>query len=369
MDRQQIENQFRHRLLEMQFQNQQMELQYRQQLKLQLETVDKSNRQERLRLIQQYEREKLLRRQSFQAQLDQIKNENRASNNKNNFAQTLRNYIGLITGGVSVASLTRRGFAGTVEWEKFQWELTRLGRQLASVFKPLLDIVTKVTGALADWMAKFTSGQQNLVALGLGTAGVMGYAKILKNSPSLVPNVARGASLTAGVVGGTAAALAATTTAKTVTTTAKTATTAATAATTGKWLLKGVGKIAGPIGLVLAGWDAGAGAEYGYTAARERGYSRFKSSIVGLGYGMLNMIPFTDVHSIESYMNKNYFNEEGDNEIKRRDVTISGGGIQELGTGYENVHEAISKVMEPSIKLLEQIRDLLKTHPPELKKV
>lgn len=457
----------RQQLLNLQEYYEQQSLLLRQAHQQQLRLVEQANIDRRIQLTREYEMASLVRRQSYRRQLselrDQLREAQRQQNTQNQLQQTWAKVksVGMTlfpaaAGAMSIGGLMSRGFSGTVEWEKLNWELTRLGRQLASTFKPVIDIVTHLVGKLADWMAGLDKSGQNLMMLAaaaIAAAIALGGTRILRSGLSFVARgVAAGGALAGGAAAGSAlaggaaagvtlaggaaagsalaeGAAAGSALARGTATGAALAGSAATgsalaegaaagaalagsaaagsalargttiagqaagglaqaaqeaqkAKAASRWTsalkgLKWVGRIGGKVlwpltilGAAIEGADI-------YSSLREKGYSRFGAALEAAARGTLSTLTFglserwfsDDKSTSHSQPSENKQEEENEQKGRRRDVAISGGGTQELGAGFESIHQAISKVMAPSEKLLAEIRDLLRSSSrPELRR-
>lgn len=390
-----LEERYRQQLLDLQYDHAQTELQLRYQLQDQLRLVRRSETEQRLRLVREYEQQRL-QRQYYQRQITaqltaqyrtQLEAAKAAQSEAAKAAQQRQRWA--MAAAVTAGGLVRRGFSGTVESEKFQWELTRLARQLASAVSPLLQLVTKLTGALADWLSLLSGFGQNLLGAGLvgaGLAGLVGLrgglaagiAGMALAGPAGAAGLWAGAALlgrmgwlgrtaagaagaaagAAGAAGGIGAAAGAAGAA------AATGSTAARLAQgAGKLALKGLKLVPG-LGWVLMAGETAYHATTGgvYSEMREKGYSKAWAASSAAFRGLLQTLSFG---YSEDWIRGSSASGGGP-PADHRTVTIAGGGTQELGAGFESAHEAISRVMAPSEQLLAEIRDLLKSmaQPP-----
>jgi F0F1-type ATP synthase membrane subunit c/vacuolar-type H+-ATPase subunit K len=72
--------------------------------------------------------------------------------------------------GIGVGALATRGFQGTTEAARLDREYELLGREVAGVFKPLVDGMANLFRDMRLWMRSLNEGEQNQLLQGSGTA-------------------------------------------------------------------------------------------------------------------------------------------------------------------------------------------------------
>jgi hypothetical protein len=132
----------------------------------------------------------------------------RSARNSNDPASMIRQYVGVALASVASYNVVRSGFSGTVEEARFNNEWQSMTRELAAVFKPLMEAATDATRYVRQQLEKLDSNQQDLLMYGaLGTVGAIGLHKM--GMLGAVAGTAGGGLMTAGRglagVGGAAA--------------------------------------------------------------------------------------------------------------------------------------------------------------------
>jgi hypothetical protein len=283
-----------------------------------------------------------------------------------------------------VEGLWSRGLHGTVEQGRREMELNLLGREVASVFKPLTDATTSATRGLRRWMEGLNKSEQNLL-MGAGLLGAGALGLLALRGGRLGALGIGGGAAAAGVAGGMglgdAASMALT--AKTLYDMKKSSAPATTppgglpppgspppSAPGGASLfsMAGIASLASqawggvkwaapkvPIVAAVAAAAEEASDSEGYYEARKRRAAAGqggKSTILGserlanVGHFANSMgdrvIGWFDSDH-EKNMRASGFSKKNEEETRRR-VAMQGGGFQESGAGYEQIAEAFGKV-------------------------
>jgi hypothetical protein len=129
----------------------------------------------------------------------------RSARNRNDPASMIRQYVGVALASVASYNVVRSGFSGTVEEARFNNEWQSMTRELAAVFKPLMEAATDATRYVRQQLEKLDSNQQDLLMYGaLGTVGAIGLHKmgmlgaVAKTSGAGLMTGGRGAATVAG---------------------------------------------------------------------------------------------------------------------------------------------------------------------------
>ncbi len=244
-------------------------------------------------------------------------------------------------------SLVRQGFSGTVEANRLSAEWNMLAREMAGAFKPVIDVTTRAVRGLRQFMETLGPTGQDVVMLG-GTALAAGLALKAVAGGGIVGAVGR-AALTGGMsLVGTAVASAGGSALGTVAGTAAGGAAAGSAARSGLSATAGRAARAAPgVGLALSAGDAATSGDYG--RARAAGKSRLGSAMVAFGAGLADtyyqLAPWEDGNPIqEGRRNWDRKHPPGSSPNGHRMVTLSGGGYDEGGSGYDRIASAIAKV-------------------------
>jgi hypothetical protein len=292
-------------------------------------------------------------------------------------------------------SLYNRGMQGTVEQGRREMELNLLGREVASIFKPVSDVTTEVVRGMRKFLGGLNRSEQNLllgagvavsgalsaVAMGrggglarialAGTAGAGGLASGMGIGD--VAMAGMGAKALWGLRGGATAAaeggeMAASLRAGWATMPEVVAATKVAPEAAPSLFSRAATRLGG----LAASKGFGMGGELfgnamniyeGYGRRREEGGSMrgslFRSTLSNavdkagenyVGYGTWKSM--TDIFSTVTGSGKKSgadASREKDEEMKRR-VLMQGGGFQESGSGYEQLATAFGKVAEPEEK-------------------
>jgi hypothetical protein len=269
-------------------------------------------------------------------------------------------------------SLYNRGMQGTVEQGRREMELNLLGREVASIFKPLSDATTDATRGLRKWMQGLSKSEQNLLmGAGVGVAGILGAVAMRRGGGLGALALGSGAGLAGGMGLGEAASLGLTAKAlydmkkptgmPPLAETPKPTPPTKTPGGRISGFLGSVAPFTGSMALPIVNAVSlykGATGGY-YDELRARGNNRL-TSILGAGGGGL-MDTISEPLKMFGLINKTYgeaFREkfpvakrahEEDEEAKRR-VMMQGGGFQESGAGYEQLAVEFGKVAMPEEK-------------------
>jgi hypothetical protein len=284
--------------------------------------------------------------------------------------------------------LYNRGMQGTVEQGRREMELNVLGREVASIFKPVSDVTTEVVRGLRRFLSGLNRSEQNLLlgagvaatgalsavamarggrfgALALGGAGAAGLAGGMGVGDMVGAGLGaralwglRGGATAAAEGGGMAASLrAGWATMPEVVAATKVAPEAAPSL---------FSRAATRLGGLAASKGFGMGGELfgnamniyeGYGRRREEGGSMggslFRSMLSNavdkagenyMGYGTWKSV--TDIFSSVTGGKPSGTASKKDDEVTKRRVAMQGGGFQESGSGYEQIAMAYGKVAE-----------------------
>jgi hypothetical protein len=116
-----------------------------------------------------------------------------------------------LAAGATVGGLARRGFGGTVEQNKFDYEMTLLSREVAAAFKPLMEVATAVVSRARRFMEKLGVDGQDAVMYGgmaLGAYGTYRAARFAGGLVGLGGGGGLAGALAGGMMGGGGAAAA-----------------------------------------------------------------------------------------------------------------------------------------------------------------
>lgn len=136
--------------------------------------------------------EKRVRRENIAIENAAIRQDNAARKRRQ---QSIDAGMGLATKvGAAVAATTMLGFRGTVEGQRFSNEMKMISRELAGVFKPTMDLITKSgAGRIRHWLQNLSETQQDI----LQYAGTAAAAIYIANKTGIL-------HLTGAAIGGTA---------------------------------------------------------------------------------------------------------------------------------------------------------------------
>lgn len=246
--------------------------------------------------------------------------------------------IGGALGGVAGtgAGLARQGFQGTVEQAKYDYEIHRLSREMASAMKPVMDLMTRGARAIRERMERLDGGGQDAVMGGILAGGTAAGAVAMHGASQMIGLVAgetMAAKLRSGFIRGGvglagAGALGYGLMAGNVTS----------GALGGAALGFSVGGLGGAVVGGIAGGVATqasispkarpgeTGMQYWNRMRNQEGKSWFGTYIAAQGEAISKAWDWATT-----------------NGKKRRDVQISGGGFDAPGTGFERVNAAISR--------------------------
>ncbi|VTT99004.1 unnamed protein product [Gemmataceae bacterium] len=265
-----------------------------------------------------------------------------------------------------VRSLYNRGMSNTVEQGRRELETNLLGREVAAIFKPVSDVTTDLTKRLRKFMEGLGEGGQSALMLGgLGVAGVLGGASLMRGG--MLGRVALGGG---AVAAGSAAGLgvgemaSGALAAKYLWDSRKAAPPPLPASATPPGVKptspRGGGFLAslagGPLiaALATAAMSVPETLDGGYyEELRKRGNNPVTSMLGAFGGGVMDTIShgtkalgITDKTYGEAFREKYPAAKEAHDAAmkKRTRVTPQGGGFQELGSGYDQIAEAFGKV-------------------------
>lgn len=291
---------------------------------------------------------------------------------------------GVMAAGVGMAfNRAQAGFAGTVEQAQADYADQRLNRQFAAIFKPVQDAKTGATNWLARQMEGMSEGQQNAyLELGVGTAGTAAY---MARRP-----IGRAAGWAAGKLGLEAvsarqAGAAAGALHRTQLGPVKTAGTGMAVLEVGSFLGRLAGSVARPMEIdhpEFAGMSVEQLRRASEQAKRqETGIGNFGKNVyerypgkfadafawVGRRFGYeTSRRDFRPVsEQLDEYAKlkeQGFVDENGVRTNKRRDVTLSSPGPQDIGYTADQAQLASLQVTEaknPVLEVLKEIRDRL----------
>ena len=257
--------------------------------------------------------------------------------------------VGGYVGGAALATgggLARQGFSGTTEAAVFNNEWKMLSREVAGVAKPVIDVFTRLTRSARKFLEGLDETGQNIALAGL--VGGSGYGALRFARAGGVAGIAASAlGLGGGAAGG---AVTAGGIGSAVGTAAGGGAAGATAAR-GAGLLGKAGRFARAIpyaGLVFTAADAATSGDYG--RMRQAGKSRFGSGAVAVGASLFesyHMLAPWETGENPIIKAREKWDKEHPQENRRRTVTVSGGGTEEVGSGYERINAAISRSEAP----------------------
>lgn len=265
-----------------------------------------------------------------------------------------------------VRSLYNRGMSGTVEQGRRELETNLLGREVASIFKPVSDVTTDLTKRLRKFFEGLGEGGQTaLMVGGLGAAGVLGAAGLARGG-SLGKVALGGAAVAGGSAAGMGVGEMASTAmmAKYVWDSRKAAPPPLAAPTAPPGAKpaspRGPGFLASMAGGGLVASIATAAMSIPetldggyYEELRKRGHNPVTSWVGAFGGGVMDTISqgtkalgITDKTYGEAFREKYSTANDAHNEAmkKKNRVTPQGGGFQELGRGYDEIAEAYGRV-------------------------
>jgi hypothetical protein len=113
-----------------------------------------------------------------------------------------------LAAGATVGGMVQRGFSGTVEQNRLDFEMQLLSREFASAFKPIIELLTTGVTKVRRFMEGLDESGQNLVMIGGMLAGAYGTARVARMAGGLVSGLggmAAGAGGMSALVGGAAA--------------------------------------------------------------------------------------------------------------------------------------------------------------------
>lgn len=266
--------------------------------------------------------------------------------------------------------LYSRGMSGTVEGGRREMELNLLGREIASIFKPVSDATTDLVSGFRKLLGGIGGkGQNALLAGGLLTAGGLGVAGLARGGGLAgIGRLAVGGGAAAGAMGlrmlgglggaapaasaggGLAAAMKAT---------GAYGASVGTAATTSRLGMAGraAGRLALPVGVALEGYDAYSA----YAARTGAGMSGSYAAAKGAAelVGGVSSVAMTNSARSKLYSGATGPDGKpvtpGDN---RRRVARQGGGFQELGSGYDQIAEGFGMVADPAVPAAKATEEL-----------
>jgi hypothetical protein len=248
--------------------------------------------------------------------------------------------IGLgVTGvaGVGVG-LARQGFEGTVEQARFQAEQQRIAREMAGVFKPVMELFTRGARGIRQQLERTTEAEQNALMIGTAVAGTAGGFMAMRAVASTIGMFAgapaaaqfRGMALRGGV-GMAGAGLATYGIA-----TNNTPVGAAGGAMTGF-------AVGGPMGALVGGAAGAAASSPGVRPGENvpQYYSRMRqegSTVVGASLDVVGAALGKLWKGVVGGR------EEGGPDASRRAVTLAGGGFEATGSAYDRLSAGIERV-------------------------
>lgn len=113
--------------------------------------------------------------------------------------------VGYGVAAATVGSMARSGFGGTVEGYRLEIAWQRLSRQIAAVFVPVMDRVSRVVEKTTLWFQRLNGSQQDaIMAVGLATAGVVAFGAAVKVAAvtlGALSGVVRAVGMVAGAAG------------------------------------------------------------------------------------------------------------------------------------------------------------------------
>lgn len=112
---------------------------------------------------------------------------------------------GAAAAGATVGGMASSGFRGTVEGNRLELELTRISRELAGAFLPVVQGVTKALGVLRRTLEQLGPGGQNAVMAGGLALGAYGTYRILGGAARML-GIGGAAAAGGGAAAGGAAA-------------------------------------------------------------------------------------------------------------------------------------------------------------------
>ncbi|HEY1191311.1 MAG TPA: hypothetical protein VGE74_26995 [Gemmata sp.] len=252
----------------------------------------------------------------------------------------------LATGG----GLVRQGFSGTVEQNRLGVEVKMLSREFAGAFKPVIDVTTKGTRELRKFMESLTPAGQNVVAfsgVALAAAAALrfvGAGGLVRAGAGLLLSGGMSAAASVGAsVAGSAAGTA-------VGTGVGTAAGGAAAGAARKATLAGTARYAvraSPVavGAYLAA-DAASGGDYG--RLRRAGKTKFEATFASLGISAHEtyhkIAPWGEGSAPFDAERARLDRLHPSDESLRRQVSVAGGGFEEVGSGYDRLNSAVSMV-------------------------
>jgi hypothetical protein len=95
-----------------------------------------------------------------------------------------------LAAGATVGGMVQRGFSGTVEQNRLDFEMQLLSREFASAFKPIIELMTAGVTKLRRFMEGLDGAGQNLVMIGGMLAGAYGTARVARMAGGLVSGLA-----------------------------------------------------------------------------------------------------------------------------------------------------------------------------------
>lgn len=246
--------------------------------------------------------------------------------------------VGSFAAGATLASgagLVRQGFSGTVEEARLSRETKMLGRELAGAFIPVIDVTTRLTRSLRQFLEGLgPTGQNAVMAGGLALTGATAARFLGLGSAARALLTGGGtfaaAAATAGgsAVGGAAGGVAAAGAARGLGAT-----------------LKGVARAVPYLGLGLTATDAATGGDYGRFRAAGKGRgAAFAASFGASLYDTYHYLaPWEDGPNPMDKARQDWDRKHG-MVNGRRQVGVVGAGWDEPGEGFARLNSAISTV-------------------------